>query len=124
MTKILGFFWVMMFTAGVNAEILVDPTKPLLKAVEKNIVLSEQAGLASNTGAEDSLSGIRLSAVFISPDKRYAIINGDALYQGQSKNKITVKSISHRSVDVIQDGKHKTLTLKKVMKIREHEDKF
>lgn len=114
----------MMFTAGVNAEILVDPTKPLLKAVEKNIVLSEQAELASNTGAEDSLSGIRLSAVFISPDKRYAIINGDALYQGQSKNKITVKSISHRSVDVIQDGKHKTLTLKKVMKIREHEDKF
>lgn len=114
----------MMFTAGVSAEVLVDPTKPLPKAVEKSSVVVEQAESANEAKTQDSISGIRLSAVFISPDKRYAMINGHAHYVGQNKNNIIVKSISHRSVDVIHDGEYKTLTLKKVMKIREHEDKF
>ena len=83
------------------------------KPVEKRNVLSEQAEPVNETKTQDRISGIRLSAVFISPDKRYAMINGQAHYEGQSKNNITVKSISHRSVDVIHDGEYKTLTLKK-----------
>lgn len=109
---------------GATADILVDPTKPLTKRLEESVVSSSQAVTADDTQTPNSVSDIRLSAVFISPDKRYAMINGQALYEGQSNKNITVKSISRRSVDVIQDGEVKTLTLKKVMTIREHEDKF
>ena len=106
------------------SDILVDPTKPLTKILEETLASSMQAVSADDVESSARTAKLRLSAVFISPDKRYAMINGQALYEGQSNKNITVKSITRRSVDVIQDGEVKTLTLKKVMTIREHEDKF
>lgn len=82
---------------GANA--LEDPTRPPLHAGAQ-VLSHSQSG-----------SALRLSSVLIAPERRVAIIDGQAYSEGETRGGVTVTRIAHDGVDVVVGGRSTTLRL-------------
>ncbi len=110
-------------SGNTSAQVLIDPTKPLVPNA-KSMDVTDETLKDGPTALSNSFSGLRLSAVFISATVRYAIINGEAIHEGKTRDNITIRKVNQDGVELFHNGELKQLNLNKVMTIREHEYKF
>ena len=69
-------------SGNASAQLLIDPTKPLVPNA-KSMDVTDETLKDAPTALSNSFSGLRLSAVFISATMRYAIINGEAIHEAR-----------------------------------------
>lgn len=97
-----------LMSCSVVSQQLVDPTRPL-----------NQADIAANAGdgeqAEQDTGGfpaVSLSAIIISPQARYAIINGKTVYEGQQWRNFYLTSVKQHAIVLEGQGQSREFSLR------------
>jgi MSHA biogenesis protein MshK len=83
---------------------LDDPTRP--------------PGTGSSSQEQRPLPNLSLESILISTNRRVAVINGQALVEGQTVDGVRVRQIHRDRVEVTASGKVKVLHLNKLPQIR------
>ncbi|MDN4501930.1 hypothetical protein QX776_05930 [Alteromonadaceae bacterium BrNp21-10] len=98
-------------SVGVQAQTLSDPTRPL--TFDGDTTNTQPQGRQA-----DGFPAISVSAIFISPSSKYAIINGNTLFEGQGWSNVLVTKITLNTVtlaieDVVKTFEIQPTTIKK-----------
>ncbi len=99
---------------------LPDPTRPYQWA-ESSVAGAEgqvgadttTAGADATTGQSKAVNELTLDSILYGPDRRFTIINGQMMREGDVINKVKVIRIKPRFVVVQKNGEKITLTLYK-----------
>lgn len=90
------------------SQTLLDPTKP-----PKQFITSEAmtTSMPDDVVATDSIPDAKVSAIFVSETKRYAIINNDMVAEGETWNNILLSRINRDSVELMNGQNKKVVRM-------------
>jgi len=103
MGKLLALLVLISF--GLSAQQLVDPTKP---AMHKEVAIEVEGEEPQNA---DGFPAVSLSAIIISPEARYAIINGKTVYEGQAWRNFYLTSVKRNAIVLEGQGQSREFSL-------------
>lgn len=95
-----------------------DPTRP--KIVEKN---DEQLVLTTPL-VSDGFPTLDVTSVVVTPEQRYAVVNGEAWQERETKQQVLLFAVSVDDVTFRLKEKTKVITLKNALVISEVNDEF
>ena len=102
-----GMLVSLLLITGVSAETLSDPTRPL--NVEEDVFIA-----GTQQQLVDGFPMIRVSAIFVSPTEKYAIINGNTYFEGQTLLNVVVKAIYLNGVTLAKADVSKTFDIQPI----------
>ena len=107
----------LLFCSGTSAQ-EIDPTRP--KIVEKSVdSLDLTTPLVS-----DGFPALKVTSVVVTPEQRYAIVNGEAWQERETKQQVLLLAVSADDVTFRYQQKTKIITLKNALVISEVNDEF
>ena len=109
------FFCTLLLAIPAAAQLLKDPTRPVVLRPD----VTDNAGAAD---VDDSESGFsvngapqfpkaKVSAIVVTDDFKYAIINNELVYEGQTWRNVMVSNVKPYSVTLTLDQQHKEITI-------------
>ena len=119
----------LLLVSQIQAQIMRDPTRPANKdvAVAEN---AEAEGLAvegEGTDAENSQGNfpkVKLLAIVVTEDRKYAILNNEVVYEGQQWENILLSKVQPYSVTLTLNNQTKEITINNNDFITESDDQF
>lgn len=113
--KLITLFVFLSF--GIEAQLLVDPTKP-----PRDRTLETEDGSEEIIETRVDASGIpnaRVTAIFVSNEARYAIINGDTVFEGETWRNVKVAKVNLSSVVLQNENNKKEIKINNINIIKE-----
>lgn len=101
-------------SAGAQNRVLPDPTKPPV-VVGEEVVMSDDGQISG---------AVKLSAIFIRPSNRSAVINNDTVVEGQIWNGMEVVAIHPEKVVLKNESGTQELILNDVIIKRDAQNEF
>lgn len=123
---ILAFFIV---TNAWAQSVLKDPTRPANKIVVVN-ENTDEGGLNADgellPGGESQASfpKVKLSAIVVTEDAKYAIINNEVVYEGQQWHNVLLAKIQPYSITLSLNDKNKEITINNNDFIKEADENY
>lgn len=114
--KILVVLSVLFYGAAKAQE--TDPTRPII--VEKN----DDSSVITIPTVSDGFPTLKVTSVVVTPEQRYAIVNGEAWQERETKQQVLLSAVSVDDVTFRYQQKTKVITLKNALVISEVNDEF
>lgn len=95
-----------------------DPTRPII--VEKN----DDSSVITIPTVSDGFPTLKVTSVVVTPEQRYAIVNGEAWQERETKQQVLLSAVSVDDVTFRYQQKTKVITLKNALVISEVNDEF
>lgn len=116
-------------TNGLAQTLLRDPTRPANKVVlvdEKAIQgeLNSEGGLGTNVAGGGAFPTVKLSAIVVTDDAKYAIINNEVVYEGQQWRNVLLAKIKPYSITLSLNDQIKEITINNNDFIKESDENY
>ncbi len=89
---------ILMFVSSINAQQLVDPTRPKTQSA----IAQSENGLGA-----DGFPKVNLSAIFINENNKHAVMNGQSIAEGEQWKGFRVAQVHHDGVILMNKEKKK-----------------
>ena len=116
-------------TNGLAQTLLRDPTRPANKVVLVDETasageLNNEGGLVTTEDGGGSFPVPKLSAIVVTDDAKYAIINNEVVYEGQQWRNVLLAKIKPYSITLSLNDQIKEITINNNDFIKESDENF
>lgn len=109
------FYGFLISTQACALQILKDPTRPAVKpgASSLGAVNSDanSSGLAENAADAAGFPNVKLSAIVVTEPVKYAIINNEVVYEGQTWRNVVLSRVKPYSIVLTSESQEKEITI-------------